>query len=257
MTRGLRSLFLLLIAGLCIAATPPEHYVCRRAGTPIVIDGRLDDPAWRDTMWTSEFIDIEGPSKPKPRFRTKAKMAWDNTYFYVGAELEEPNVWATLKEHDSVICMDNDFEVFIDPDGNRADYYEFEINALNTGWDLFLPKAYRDGGKADNSWDIPGLKTAIFVQGTLNKPADTDKGWSVEIAIPWAALRAHANRPVPPASGDEWRVNFSRVEWKHQVVNGQYRKVPGTREDNWVWSPQWAIDMHRPEHWGYVRFAGK
>src|SRR5437762_10018554 len=47
--------------------------------------------------------------------------------------------------------------------------------------------------------------------------------------------------------GDQWRVNFSRVEWRHEVLDGKYRKIPNLREDNWVWSPQGVIDMHRPE----------
>ena len=59
-----------------------------------------------------------------------------------------------------------------------------------------------------------------------------------------------------PSSGDRWRVDFSRVEWQHEVIEGKYRKVAGTKEDNWVWSPQGIIDMHRPERWGYVQFVG-
>ena len=55
----------------------------------------------------------------------------------------------TLTEHDSVIFQDNDFEVFIDPDGDNHNYYEIEINALNTEWDLRLPKPYRDGRVRD------------------------------------------------------------------------------------------------------------
>ena len=39
------------------------------------------------------------------------------------------------------------------------------------------------------------------------------------------------------------------------LVSGKYRKVPNKREDNWVWSPQGMIDMHRPEKWGYVQFS--
>lgn len=168
----------LVSALITYAVTPPERYTCHRSAAPVKIDGRLDDAAWRRAAWTGYFLDIEGPSKPKPRFRTRAKMLWDDRYFYVAAELEEPHVWGSLTEHDAVICMDNDFEVFIDPDGNGADYYEFEINALNTGWDLFLPKAYRDGGKADNGWEIPGLRTAVWVDGTLNNPRDADRGWT-------------------------------------------------------------------------------
>ena len=182
-------------------------------------------------------------------------MLWDNEFFYIGAELTEPHVWATLTQHDSVIFQDNDFEVFIDPDSDNHEYYEFEINALNTGWDLFMPKPYKDGGHALQNWEMPGLKTAVHVEGTLNNPNDTDRGWTVEIAMPWKVLAEQAHWPSPPADGDQWRVNFSRVEWQHRVVNGQYEKLPDTREDNWVWSPQGVVDMHRPETWGYVQFS--
>src|SRR3989454_978955 len=233
----------------------PKSYVCYRASGPVFIDGRLEEAAWRGVPWTDDFLDIEGDAKPKPRFRTRAKMLWDDNFFYVAAELEEPNVWGTLTNHDAVIFHDNDFEVFIDPDGDNHEYYEFEINALNTGWDLFLKKPYKDGGAALNEWEIPGLKTAVHVRGTLNNPADIDQGWSLEIAFPLKVLAEYAHRPAPPRDGDQWRVNFSRVEWLTDLVEGKYRKVEGKREDNWVWSPQGIIDMHRPEKWGYVQFT--
>jgi hypothetical protein len=239
------------------AALPvaPKGYVCSRARGPIRVDGRLDDEAWQAAPWTDAFVDIEGDIRPRPRFQTRAKMLWDDTYFYVAALLDEPHVWGTLTKHDSVIFHDNDFEIFIDPDGDNHEYYEIEINALNTEWDLFLKKHYRDGGPAINEWEIPGLKTEVHVNGTLNNPGDTDSSWSVEFAIPWKVLAEFAHRPAPPRDGDQWRVNFSRVEWRHEIVDGQYRKVPKTREDNWVWSPQGVIDMHRPERWGYVQFS--
>jgi ketosteroid isomerase-like protein len=233
----------------------PKGYVCFRAEQPPKIDGRLDDQSWQAAPWTEEFVDIEGDRRPKPRFRTRAKMLWDAEYFYIAAQMEEPHVWGTLTNHDSVIFNDNDFEVFIDPDGDNHEYYEFEINPLNTGWDLFLPRPYKDGGRAENSWEIPGLLSAIGVDGTLNDPSDRDRGWSVEIALPWSALREYARRPAPPRDGHQWRVNFSRVEWQHEIQAGKYQKVPNTREDNWVWSPQGIIDMHRPERWGSVQFS--
>jgi hypothetical protein len=245
---------LCLLAGMAYAQQAPKRYACRRAPSAIRVDGRLDDAAWKRAEWTDAFVDIQGGSQPQPRFRTRAKMLWDDEYLYIGAELEEPDVWATLTEHDSVIFRDNDFEVFLNPSGDGRNYFEFEINALNTGWDLFLPKPYREGGKADNSWEIPGLKTAVAVDGTLNDPSDRDRGWTVEIAFPWRAFgsRAPVRRPQP---GDLWRVNFSRVEWQIQTGGKEYKKVPGKPEDNWVWSPQGVINMHVPERWGYVEFV--
>ena len=233
----------------------PRGYVCYRAQSLVIVDGKLDDNVWQSAPWTDDFVDIEGDLKPRPRFRTRAKMLWDDEFFYIAALLEEPHVWGTLTKHDSVIFNDNDFEVFIDPNGDNHEYYEFEMNALNTGWDLFLPRPYKNGGTADNGWEIPGLKTAVHVDGTLNDPADRDKHWSVEIAIPWNSLRDFSQQATQPRDGDHWRVNFSRVEWQHELDGSQYRRIPKTPENNWVWSPQGIIDMHRPERWGFVQFS--
>ncbi|HDQ00380.1 MAG TPA: carbohydrate-binding family 9-like protein [bacterium] len=239
----------------------PKSYICYRTSAPIRIDGELTEFDWEKSEWTDDFVDIEGGFKPLPRHRTRAKMLWDDQYLYIAAELEEPHVWATLTQRDTVIFYDNDFEVFIDPNGDSHQYYELEINALGTEWDLLLVKPYRDGGPAINGWDIHGLKTGVHVNGTINQPTDNDVGWTVEIALPWTALRECAHKATPPGHGDIWRINFSRVQWQTEVQSGRYRKIidPATGrnlpEDNWVWSPQSLIDMHYPEMWGFVQFS--
>ncbi|MCX6929277.1 MAG: hypothetical protein NT154_39565 [Verrucomicrobia bacterium] len=233
----------------------PKSYLCQHTATPIAIDGNLDDPAWAAAPWTDDFVDIQAAAKPLPRFRTRAKMLWDDDYLYIGAELQEPHVWGTLTQHDAVIFQDPDFEVFIDPAGVTQPYYEFEMNARNTSWDLLLEKPYMDQGKAHNEWDIPGLKTGVRVQGTLNDPSDTDQGWMLEIAFPWKVLSQHARHAGPPLEGEQWRIDFSRVEWQITTNGGSYQKVPNTPEDNWIWSPPGVVDMHRPEMWGVVQFT--
>lgn len=241
----------------------PRTYVSYRAPSRINVDGKLDEPAWVAAAWTDAFMDIEGAGPPQPRFRTRAKMIWDDDYFYVGAEMEEPDLWGTLKERDSVIFHDNDFEVFIDPDGDTHAYYELEVNALGTPWDLMLIKPYRDGGPAIHAWDIAGLEVGVDLRGTINRPGDRDDGWTVELAMPWKILKEAAPEHRSPRPGDRWRVNFSRVEWQMGVAEGRYAKrlKPGTKdpwpENNWVWSPQGVINMHVPERWGYVQFSGK
>lgn len=239
------------------ATAPPKGYVCHKIAKPPTIDGKLDDAAWKDTAWTDDFVDIEGDAKPKPRFRTRVKMAWDDAALYIAAELEEPHVWATLDKHDAVIFNDPDFEVFLDPDGDNHLYGELELNAKNTTWDLLLSKPYKDAGRALNGWEIIGLKTAVHVQGTINDSRDTDRGWRVEIAWPWEGLKELSTSAAPPKDGDRWRINFSRVEWDIAIEDGRYAKVPKKPEHNWVWSPQGVIDMHRPERWGYLQFSAK
>jgi hypothetical protein len=233
----------------------PKRYVCYRARTPITIDGNPTGGEWSVAPWTDPFLDIEGDSRPKPRFKTRVKMLWDNEALYIAAELEEPHVWATLDEHDAVIFHDNDFEVFLDPDGDNHLYGELELNARNTTWDLLLTRPYKDAGKAVNAWEIAGLRTAVRVSGTLNDPRDVDTGWTVEIRWPWKGLKELAGSAMPPADGDRWRINFSRVEWDIEVAGGKYQKVKGRPEHNWVWSAQGVIDMHRPERWGYLQFS--
>jgi hypothetical protein len=255
--------FLLVLPLLAADLTPtpeqpaPKGYVCFKAAKAPAVDGKLDDACWKGVPWTDDFVDIEGDKKPKPAHRTRVKMTWDDTALYIAAELTEPHVWATLTDHDAVIFADPDFEVFLDPDGDSHLYGELELNAKNTTWDLLLTKPYKDGGRAINAWEVTGLKTAVHVNGTLNDPTDTDTGWTVEIAWPWAGLNEIAREVAPPKDGDRWRINFSRVQWDTEVKDGKYVKIPKRPEHNWVWSPQGVIDMHRPERWGYLQFSTK
>jgi len=237
----------------------PRNYIAYKTPEKIVIDGDEKDLSWSKITWSNSFIDIEGVQTPK--YKTQVKMLWDETYFYILAKMEEPNVWADIKNRDEVVFYNNDFEVFIDPDGDTHNYYELEINALNTAWDLFITRPYRDVNTVLNDWDIIGLKSAVKVDGTINNPTDTDKGWVLEMAIPWSAYKTsyyHKNVPADKF----WRVNFSRVNWQHAVVNGKYERKKGSNgkhlsEYNWVWSPQGVINMHEPEKWGYVYFSSK
>lgn len=256
-------LMITTLSGPVAAELPysPSQYVCYRTESPVVVDGDIDEVAWRTAPWTDWFVDIEGPSRLTPRFKTRVKMLWDDEYFYVAAEMEEPDLWATLTERDAVIFQDHDFEVFIDPDGDTHRYFEFEINALNTVWDLFLTRPYRDKPGVLNAWDIRGLKSAIGLAGTLNDPRDEDEGWRVELAFPWKVLQEGYHKKRAPESGEHYRVNFSRVQWRTETKNGAYQKVINSetgkrfREDNWVWSPTGKINMHMPERWGYVQFS--
>ena len=242
-----------------------ERYTALRTSGSLTIDGALDEPSWQQAPWTQAFVDIEGDVRPKPRFETRAKMLWDDQYFYVAAYLQESDVWATLKNRDDIIFRDNDFEVFIDPDWDTHNYYEYEVNAFATEWDLLLVKPYRDGAPAIHEWDIPGLLSATKVYGTINRPGDVDEGWSVEIAFPWDGISRPTSAIIPPADGDVWQVNFSRVEWEVEAAeDGEgYEKIKEKRGDNWVakpeanwvWSPQGLVNMHFPEQWGFVRFS--
>lgn len=254
------------------------HYKAYRVRQPIQVDGRLDEECWRAVPRSPRFVDMIS-GKPA-LYDTRAALLWDDKYLYVGYWIEEPNVAASLTERDSLIYTNNDAELFI---AGKDDYYEFEINALNTIYEVFFiwDDAYEKGGYSavpefsrsnpkvrpfngvgftthprggrlgSWAWDFPGLKTAVHVDGTLNNSQDRDKGWTVELAFPWEGMKWLAKgdgRALPPKRGDVWRIDFSRFN--------QY-KAPPPAEDSggWVWSRHGVWDSHIPECFPYIQFS--
>jgi hypothetical protein len=263
----------------------PRQYVAYRTAAgdgDLVADGTLGSAAWRAVGFSEPFVDIS--TATTPRLETRVKLRWDDTFLYVGAYLQEPQVWANISwtchcvsAADQVIFHDNDFEVFVDADGSTHGYKETEVNAANGNgtsatWDLLLSRPYDDGGGENSSrvygpsgWDMqPPLHVRTATDGALNVPGSGATHWSVELALPLAQLAYNTTARAQPRAGDQWRINFSRVEWAVRVVGGRYQKAPSCQscptpgadaEDNWVWSPQGSIAMHLPERWGVLQFA--
>lgn len=222
-------------------AQEPRNYLADKATGAIVIDGILDEPDWKKAPFSETFADIRGVDfQPAPTKRTRMKMLWDEEHLYIAGILDEDQVTGSLTERDAIVYHDNDFEVFIDPDGDGKNYFEIEVNALGTVMDLLMDRPYREGGQFFLPWDCRGLQVAVHVNGTLNDSIP-DQGWTVEMAIPFASLMVGFQDPKELS---EWRINFSRVEWL----------VQGGPEENWVWNPTGVVDMHRPEHWGVLQF---
>ncbi|GAA5021288.1 hypothetical protein GCM10011506_03060 [Marivirga lumbricoides] len=247
-----------LVVDVSTEIVQPKKYIVAKAES-LTIDGFANESAWQNADFTDSFIDIEGVKTP--RYNTQVKMLWDDNFLYVYAEMEEPHIWGDLKQRDTIIFYNNDFEVFISPSGSTYNYGEIEINSLGTVWDLLLDRPYRDGGKANNHWNLDSLKTAVHIEGSLNDHSDIDSLWTVEMAIPMKALIELKNDPKTlPKEGEQWRINFSRVEWDYDLVNDRYVRKKDKKgnflpEYNWVWSNQKVINMHEPEKWGFIQFT--
>lgn len=254
------------------------HYTCHRAAGPIRIDGRLDEPSWRAAPKSSRFVDIV--TGKEAWFDTRVALLWDDDFLYFGFTAEETDVWAALTERDSRIYEDNDLEIFI---AGKDAYYEFEINAFNTIYEVFWiwtdavvpgsifhgkpewdPAKHRlmtisgIGGHIHPrgerwgflDWDFPGLRHAVHVDGILNSRNHTDRGWTAEIALPWKGFSLLADgRSLPPKDGEVWRFDCSRFQ---QVDREGNRLDPSP---GWTWNKHGHYDSHIPETFTHVHFS--
>jgi len=260
-------------------------YICKRVGTPPSVDGHLNEPAWQKAERSPRFVDM---TTGAPGFYdTQAAALWDDENLYVAFWVQEPFVEAHLTKRDSIIFTENDVEVFID--GGDC-YYEFEINAQNTVYEVFFVwrDAFKRGGRFDvpeldlfdhqpyvfggdydrqpltfwrgthprgtrwayTDWDFPGLRTGVQVQGTLNDNSDLDQGWTVEIAFPWAGMDHLAGGRSLPPQPGD--------EWR--LYFGRFQKLtPSGIEISphpaWAWQSHGIYDTHMPEKWTRVRFS--
>ncbi len=241
--------------------TVPRGYTILKTAQPITIDGKNDEAVWSKAAWSEPFEDIEGKPEKKPATSTRFKLLWDDENLYVYCRFDEEHIWATLNEHDQSIFQDNALEMFIDPDGDTHNYMEFQINAFAAVWDLLLNKPPRNGGPSVTDWDVKGLKKAVYIDGTLNNPADKDKFWGIELAIPLKTFRFGGNSSMPKI-GSTWKMNVTRVQREVDVKDGAYVKRLGgngrpVQPGYSCWSVPGLINFHYPERWGIVRFAGE
>lgn len=262
-------------------------YICYRTAEPLAITGQLNEAVWQRAPKSPRFVDMV--TGVAGFFDTRAAALWDDQNLYVAFWIQEPNVEAHLTQRDTLIFMENDVEVFID--GGDC-YYEFEINARNTVYEVFFiwQDAYKRGGRFDVpefdlldrralsfagnydrdgehfswgthprgarwafvDWDFPDLKSAVVVDGTLNDPTDVDQGWRVELAFPWSGMKHLANGRALPPREDD--------EWR--IFFGRFEKLitAGARpqpQPAWCWSPHGTLDTHMPEKFTRVRFSEK
>lgn len=263
----------------CIEEDIP-HYKAYRVKTAPKIDGRLDDSVWQHAPTSPRFRNLI--SGAETIHNTRAAVLWDDEYLYVAYWIEEPNVQATLTERDDLIYQNNDVEFFI---AGKDAYYEFEINSYGTIYEVFFIWEQSDSyinGAYDGivefskdqpgrrsfpgvgyqphprgsrigfwNWDFPGLKSAVHVDGTINNDKDRDRGWTVELALPWSGMSSLVmadNRSLPPKDQDVWQMDFSRFN--------QYKEAPPAKDSGgWAWSPHGVWDSHVPECFTYIHFS--
>ncbi|MEI6713370.1 MAG: carbohydrate-binding family 9-like protein [Verrucomicrobiota bacterium] len=164
----------------------------------------------------------------KPEQSTSIRAGWESDRLRLLFTVEDNDPWATLTERDALLYTEEVVEVFLDTEGDGEGYFEIEVNPNNAVLDCCARKI-RSGYRKDFRWRCEGLETAVqMVPG----------GWVVELAIPFASLTSRM-----PQSGEQWRVNFTRID-----------RPKGKERELSAWSPTGLAQFHVPQRFGFLRF---
>ncbi|HET7541716.1 MAG TPA: carbohydrate-binding family 9-like protein [Polyangiaceae bacterium] len=213
----------------------------------IKLDGKLDEPAWATAASTGPLVDV-GTGEPNQAFPVngEVKLLWNDTGMYVGFSVTEKDLIGGFKkgEQDPHLWTKDTIEIMVDPDreGDNKDYYEIQINPQNLVFDSQFdaynePKVEPNGPFGHQEWTA-NVKSAVVLDGTLDKSTDEDRGYTVEALIPWKSF-AKAEK-LPPEPGSIWRINFyamknnGGVAWSPILGQGNFHKA--SRFGRVVWT---------------------
>lgn len=217
----------------------------------IKIDGKLDDAAWKTAASTGPLVDVR-TGQPNHQFPVNGdvKVLWSESGMYVGFSVSDTDLIGGFKkgEQDPHLWTKDTVEIMVDPDGDgdNKDYYEIQINPQNLVFDSQFdaynePKVEPDGPFGHQEWSA-NLKSAVTLDGTLDKSSDEDRGYTVEAFIPWKSFGKAKH--LPPEVGSSWRVNFyamknnAGVAWSPILGQGNFHKA--SRFGRIIWTVKGA-----------------
>lgn len=230
------------ITAMAVGEGPALPVECRRAADPIQIDGKLEDAEWAQAQKIIFQMAWLPEGQRQPPTLTTARLLWDDKYFYFSAEMEDSDVFANVTEQDGPLWTNDVFELFFKPSKDKQGYYEFEINAANAKFDMFIPSRGSGGANRHARDRDFHIESKVVVHGTLNDWRDKDKSWTVEGRIPWSDFAPTGGRP---AVGDTWlhalcRYDFS-VGLEEQALSSS--------------APLQKLNFHRYEDYVPLRFS--
>lgn len=232
MSTRVMCLAMLLMAGGFFAVAEEAAYTCYRIRQQMVIDGRLTEAAWRE----APVVPLTGDATAYSRFLgTTVRLLWDDDGLYVGYELCDPDlraswaltegqapkalkeaVWGPEESAELLERMAERFErhaglVLTPSPEHELEWFWTPLGFVSHQWRERQADADgKDAWVGHQDWSCFGLRQAVCLDGTLNNATDIDRGWSLEVFIPWSALTPFAAGNRMPQDGDEWGMTLLR-----------------------------------------------
>jgi len=221
------------------AAPPVPTLRVTKASGPIRLDGKLDDAAWQTATRTARLVDTMTGAPVE--FAATTRMTWDDTNVYLGWEVEDDYLKATHTRHDDHLWEQDCVEVMFDPSGDRRNYFEIQVAPSGQSFETRYDTRRQPQPFGDVAWNSQ-VRAQVERRGTLNDD-DGDTGYTVEMAVPWAAFAAGNPPAGKPAPNDVWAMNLFVLDARE---NGQ--RAAG-------WSAPRVGDFHALDRFGRVVFV--
>ena len=186
-------------------------------GETIVLDGILDESAWKRAKPGTDFIQEDPNHGGTPTERTEVRFAFDRENLYMGVynfDSEPDKMLGNTMKRDEYLRADDRFMWVMDTFLDRQTGYFFEMNPSGLMADSLMAPG---GGNRnwDGIWDAKVLKS--------------DLGWTIELALPFRTLNFDPN-------GTAWGVNFQRTirrkneenVWTGHMRNQGLRRLSNT-----------------------------
>jgi hypothetical protein len=233
----MRLIACLFLSCSLFAQPPIPRYEVKRATSAIVIDGKPDDKAWAEAGKIELIFPWDYQTGAKQK--TIVRLLWDDQYLYVSYECEDEDIVAFHTRRDDPTYLDDAVEIFINPMPSQTGvYFGLEMNARATLYDYVMYNSKH----LFKQFDLQGVKLVTHIEGTMNARGDKDKGWSLEVAIPWGNFEALSKRPE---AGDVWAANINRWDGVE----------PNRRMSNWSDPVQPRANPHVPARFGQLVFV--
>lgn len=232
-------------ASTCAAEAPQEKmWECRWTTAPITIDGQAAEPAWANAQPIEPFTVPWLPGNPAGKSATRARLLWDADALYFLAEMDDGDLFADITEHDGQTWHNDVIELFIKPAADKKGYYELQVSAAGTTFDMFIPVGNDARGFAERvKRESFAWKSTVVRRGTLNERDDRDEGWLVEGRIPWIDLIHTGARPEPE---ETWRFALCRIDFDVRADKPEFTTN----------APLTAPNFHQTDKYAPLKFIG-
>ncbi len=205
--------------------------------SPIVIDGKADEPVWSKAKSYSFCTPLYQSQKGGvPQQGASVRYAYDEKYFYVFAELTDDDIFQYSKNNNELHSESGDLlEVFLWPSKNTW-YWEFYGTPNNLNSAIFYPGHGRLLAKHCFVKDS-GVKAASVVNGTLDDWKDKDISFTVELAIPVSELTKHGDRFD---NDSDWRILSARYNYSRYLEYTEFSTHPQLSRGDFHWRRGYA-----------------